>query len=93
MFQYFISVVCFEFTKIHSDLTVHYTLTKILMGMEILPVEDEEIIVIGTRPAISRMFSPICRNMEIPQTHRFSERKLDHNWQFYGQHYSSYYQP
>ena len=44
------------------------------------PFEDEEIRIIGTRPAISRMFSPIGRNIEIPQTHRFSEIQTDHNW-------------
>ena len=55
--------------------------------------EDEEIRIIGTSPAISRVFSPIDRNIEIPQTHHFSERKPDNNWKSCGKHDSSYYQP
>ena len=55
--------------------------------------EHEEIKFIRTRPEISRYFSPIGRNIEIPQTHCFSESKLDSNWQSFGQQYSSYYQP
>ena len=35
---------------------------------------------------------PIGINIEIPQTHCFSEKK-DHNWKSRGQHDSSYYQP
>ena len=58
-----------------------------------LPVEDEYIRFIGARPAISRNFSPIGRNIEITQTHRFSERKPDCDCQSYGQNDSSYYQP
>ena len=37
-------------------------------------VEDEDIIIIATRPAIIITFSPIGRNIEFPQTHRFSEK-------------------
>ena len=33
------------------------------------PVEDEEIRIIGTTPEISTSFSPIGRNIVIPQTH------------------------
>ena len=58
-----------------------------------LPFEDEEIRIIGNRPETSRTFSLIDRNIEITQTHHFSERKPDHNWQSCGQHYSSYHQP
>ena len=54
-------------------------------------VEDKKIKIIGTMPAISRSFSPIVKNIEIPQTHRFSEGKQDHNFQYRGQHDSSYY--
>ena len=35
------------------------------------PVEDEEIIIIGTTPAISTSFSPIGRNIVVPQANRF----------------------
>ena len=57
------------------------------------PIEDEEVQIIGTRPAISRSLSPTVRNIEIPQTHRSSERKPNHNWKSRGQYDSSYYQP
>ena len=40
------------------------------------PVEDEDIIIIGTTPAISTSFSPIGINIIIPQKNRFSERKI-----------------
>ena len=56
-------------------------------------VEDEDIKTIGNRPAISSTFSPISINIEIPQTHRFSEMKPDHNLQSHGKHDLSYYQP
>ena len=61
--------------------------------MEKSPVEDDEIKIIGTRPEISRKFSPIVINVEIPQTHRFSERKSYRNFQSCGKHDSSYYHP
>ena len=57
------------------------------------PVEDEEIIIIGTRPEISITFTPIGRHIKITQKHRFSEIKLDHNWKSCGQHNLSYYRP
>ena len=57
------------------------------------PVEDEEIRIIGTTPVISTSFSIICINIVIPQTHRSSEIKQNQNWQYHGQHNSSYYQP
>ena len=38
------------------------------------PVEDEEIGIIGTRPPISRFFSPIDRNIAFAQTKRLSDR-------------------
>ena len=47
----------------------------------------------STRTAISRTSSPMVRNIEIPQTHRFIEIKIYHNLQYRGQHDSSYYQP
>ena len=50
------------------------------------PVEYEDIIIIITSPAISRKFSPIGRNIEIPQRHPLSERKPDHNFKSHGQH-------
>ena len=58
---------------------MHLTLPKGLTSMEKSPFYDEDIIIICTRPAISNTFSPIDRNIEIPQTHRFRERKPDHN--------------
>ena len=57
------------------------------------PVEDQDIIIIGTTPARSTSFSPTGINIVIPQTHCFSEIKQDNNWQYHGQHNSSYYQP
>ena len=56
------------------------------------PVEDEEIRIIGTNPAISTSFSPIGKNIVIPQTNRFIERKTDHNRQYCVKPNSSYYQ-
>ena len=44
-------------------------------------------------PSISRTFSPIVINIEITQTHGFSETKIDHNCQYHVQHDSLYYQP
>ena len=57
------------------------------------PVEDEDIIFIGTTPEISVIVSPIGKNIVIPQTNRFSERKSDHNRQPPRQHNSFYHQP
>ena len=37
--------------------------------------------------------SPIGQNIVIPKTNRFIEKIPDHNWQYRGQHDSSYYQP
>ena len=74
-------------------LTVHHIIPKQLPIVKNPPVEDEDIKIISTRPAASRTFPPIGRNIETPQTHRFSERKPDSNWQYSGQHDSSYYQP
>ena len=54
--------------------------------------EDEEIKIIGTRQSISRKFPSIGRNINFSQTQWFSERKPDHDWQYHGQHDSSYYQ-
>ena len=42
---------------------------------------------------MSRLFSPTVINIEILQTHSFSERKLDHNWKYCEQYDSSYDQP
>ena len=42
--------------------------------------------------SISITFSPIGRNIELSKTHRFSERKQDHEFQYHGQHDSLYYQ-
>ena len=57
---------------------------------------SQKVLLVGTpstRTAISRTSSPMVRNIEIPQTHRFIEIKLYHNLQYRGQHDSSYYQP
>ena len=51
-----------------------YSPKKIIEHDKISPVEDKEIKIIGTRPEISRTFSPIVINIEIPQTHHFIER-------------------
>ena len=48
---------------------------------------------IGTTPEISTSFSPTVRNIVIPQTNCFSERKPVHDWQYFGKRISSYYQP
>ena len=55
------------------DLTLHHTIQKNITehGKE-SPVEDEDIKIIGTRPVMSRTFSPVGINIEIPQTHCFS---------------------
>ena len=55
------------------------------------------------RPATSITFSPIGRNIEFPQSQRFSEWKPECNWQYReasistndyrGQHDIFYYQP
>ena len=50
-------------------------------------VEDEYVRTIGTMPSISTSFSSFGRNIVIPQTHRFSKIKQDHNWQSCGQHH------
>ena len=57
------------------------------------PVEDEQIIIVGTTPEISTGFSPIGINIVIPQTNSFSERKQYHNLKSCGQNNSSSYQP
>ena len=63
------------------------------------PVEDEEIIIIGTTPVISTIISPIRITIVIPQKIVLVEEKIYHNWQSpsYGQSQfatdSSYYQP
>ena len=44
-------------------LTMYHTIPKILLFMEKSPVEDEDVEIIGIRPAISRTFLPIVRNM------------------------------
>ena len=55
------------------------------------PIEDEEIIIIGTNPEISTSFPPIGINIVIPNLFS-SERRLDHNWKSSGQRNSYYYQ-
>ena len=57
------------------------------------PVEDEYIIIIVTTPAIGKCFSPIGRNIVIPQTNSFRKRKRFYNWRSCGKHNSNYYQP
>ena len=42
---------------------------------------------------ISKLFSPIGRNIVNPQTHYFSEIKKDNNWLSRRKQNSSYYQP
>ena len=42
-------------------------------------VEDGDIEIVGTRPAIGRTFSPIGRNIEFSQTHRLSDRETGRN--------------
>ena len=49
--------------------------------------------IISTTPFISQWFSPIVRNIVIPQTNRFCEIIIDHDSQYSEQHISSYYQP
>ena len=49
--------------------------------------------IIGTTPETITSFSPIGRNVVIPQTNIFSERKSVLNCKSFGEHNSSYYQP
>ena len=72
---------------------VSYYSKKINEHGKKIAVKEEDIIIISTTPEISTIFSPIGRNVSIPQTHHFSERKKDHNWKSCGQHNSSDYQP
>ena len=44
-------------------LTMYHTIPKILLFMEKSPVEDEDIEIIGIRPAISITFLTIVRNI------------------------------
>ena len=66
---------------------------SITRTVSISPVEDEYIRIIGTTPETSTSFSPIGRNIVIPQANCFSKIKPVNNWQYFGQHNSSYYQP
>ena len=67
------------------------------------PVEDEDIEIIGTRPATSRTFSPIEKYIECAQTQWLGDRETGRILQYssvssstneyFGQHDTSYYQP
>ena len=52
------------------------------------PIEDENIIIIGATLAIGTTFLLFSINLEIIQTHRFSEIKKDHSWKYCGQNNS-----
>ena len=90
-------------TTTNMDLTMHHTLPKILLSMKKSPVEYREIKIIDIRPAISRTFSRIGRNIDFLQSQRFSERKPEHKWKYRKasspihdyceQHDTSHYQP
>ena len=68
-----------------------------------MSVGDEEFEFFGTRPAISRTFSPIVRNISFAQIQQLSDSKTGRNCKYYsessstndccGQHDTSYYQP
>ena len=62
-----------------GHLTVHHTIPE-------SHVEGEKIKNIITTTAISTSFSLIGIDIVISQTHRFSERKTDHNWKSRGKH-------
>ena len=65
----------------NMDLKMPHNPPRILLRMKKKsPVEDDEITAIGIRPETSRMFSPNIRQIEFPQTGRFSERKPERNW-------------
>ena len=49
--------------------------------------------IVVTTPETITSFSPIGRNLVIPQTNSCSERKPVHNWKYFGEHNSSYFQP
>ena len=58
-----------------------HTLPKISLNMKKkVSVEDDEIKIISIRPAISRNFPRISRNIEFSQTQGFSDRKPERNW-------------
>ena len=42
---------------------MHHTVTKKLLRMKKAPIEEDEVKIIGIRPAISRTFSPIGRKI------------------------------
>ena len=74
--------------------TVNQTLPKTLIeNVKQSYLEDYSIIIIGPRPPISCHVSPICQNIVIPKTNRFSEKGPDHNRQSCRQHDFLYYQP
>ena len=67
-----------------------------------LPVQDEEVKIIGIKPEISRNVSAIGRNIEFRKAQPYSDKETWINWQclevsspnidYCGQYYTSYYQ-
>ena len=83
-------------------LRIHHSLPKIVLRITKSSVEDEEIEIIGTRPAIIRKKISIGRNIEFAQTQRLSDREIGRNLKscsasisnndYSGQHDTLYYQ-
>ena len=61
-----------------------YSSKKIHQNGKTSTVEDEDVEIIGTRPATSRTFSPNIRKIEFPQTWCLSDRGTVCNWQYHG---------
>ena len=90
-------------TKIKGFNNASLSSKNITQHGKIPPVEDEDIEIFGTSPAISRTFQPIVRNIEFAQTQLLSDRETGRNCQYCslsssttdyrGQHDTSYYQP
>ena len=53
---------------------IHHPFPEIYLASQKLTAEDKEIGIIGTRPPISRFFSPIDRNIAFAQTKRLNDR-------------------
>ena len=88
--------------KIYGFNNAPYSSKNITQHGKKLPVEDDDIKIIDLRPAISRTFSPIGRQIEFPQAQLFSESKAERNCHYresssstnyyHGKHYTLYYQ-
>ena len=80
-----------------------YSFKKITQHVKNLSVENEDIEIIGIRPAVSRTLSQINRNVTLPKAQRFRDRETGRNWRYFEassstnncirQHGTTYYKP